>query len=143
MEWCSFFLEQGIGPSSTGIIIVRADVEGCFVMSRTQPFRRLPAYYNRQHENGSESEPISEGKVIDPTGAGNAFMGGFAIGLGETGDVIEAISYGAVSSSFALEQIGIPRRTVAEDGSELWNGDSVRSRLDLYRLSLREDVRDT
>lgn len=69
-------------------------------------------------------------------------MGEFAIGLVETGDVIESISYGAVSSSFALEQIEILRRTVAGDGSELWNGDSVRSRLDLYPLSLREDVMD-
>jgi hypothetical protein len=47
------------------------------------------------------------------------------------------------SQKAALEQIGIPRRTVAEDGSELWNGDSVRSRLDLHRLSLTEDVMDT
>ena len=132
MEWCQIFLEQGIGPSSTGIIIVRADVEGCFAMSHTQPFRRFPAYYDRQHENGPGPEPISQGKVIDPTGTGNAFMGGFAIGLIETGDVIEAISYGTVSSSFALEQIGVPRRTVAEDGSELWNGDSVRTYTDYH-----------
>lgn len=48
MEWCKIFLEHGIRPSSTGIIIVLADVESCFVMSRTQPFRRLPAYCDRQ-----------------------------------------------------------------------------------------------
>jgi len=86
--------------------------------------------------------PSSQEKVIDPTGAGNAFMGGFAIGFVETGDVIKAISYGAVSSSFALEQIGIPRRAVAEDGSELWNGDCVSSRLDLYLSSIMKDVVD-
>ena len=142
MEWCTFFLEHGIGPSSTGTIIVRADVQGCFVMSHNQPFRRLPAYYEPQPQKESTPMPSSQEKVIDPTGAGNAFMGGFAIGFVETGDVIKAISYGAVSSSFALEQIGIPRRAVAEDGSELWNGDCVSSRLDLYLSSIMKDVVD-
>jgi hypothetical protein len=65
-------------------------------------------------------------------------VGGFVIGLVETGD----ISDGAVSSSFALEQIGIPRRTIAGGGSEFYNGDSVCLRLGLYRLSSREDVMD-
>jgi len=45
-------------------------------------------------------------RVVDVTGAGNAYCGGFLVGLAETGDLAEAGRYGAVSASFALEQFG-------------------------------------
>lgn len=45
-------------------------------------------------------------KVVDVTGAGNAYCGGFVVGLGETGDPLEAARWGAVSGSLALEQFG-------------------------------------
>jgi sugar/nucleoside kinase (ribokinase family) len=44
--------------------------------------------------------------VVDVTGAGNAYCGGFLVGLAETGDPGRAGRYGAVSASFALEQVG-------------------------------------
>ncbi len=44
--------------------------------------------------------------VVDVTGAGNAYCGGFLVGLAETGDLEQAGRYGAVSASFALEQFG-------------------------------------
>jgi len=44
--------------------------------------------------------------VVDPTGAGDAFCGGFLVGLGETGDVREAALRGVVSASFVIEGIG-------------------------------------
>jgi sugar/nucleoside kinase (ribokinase family) len=44
--------------------------------------------------------------VVDVTGAGNAYCGGFLVGLVETGDLGLAGRYGAVSASFALEQFG-------------------------------------
>jgi sugar/nucleoside kinase (ribokinase family) len=44
--------------------------------------------------------------VVDVTGAGNAYCGGFLVGLAETGDLGLAGRYGAVSASFALEQFG-------------------------------------
>src|SRR5262249_30927918 len=43
---------------------------------------------------------------VDVTGAGNAYCGGFLVGLAETGDLGQAGRYGAVSASFALEQFG-------------------------------------
>jgi sugar/nucleoside kinase (ribokinase family) len=44
--------------------------------------------------------------IVDVTGAGNAYCGGFLVGLAETGDLGQAGRYGAVSASFALEQFG-------------------------------------
>lgn len=45
-------------------------------------------------------------KVVDVTGAGNAYCGGFVVSWAETGQVLEAACRGAVSASFALEQFG-------------------------------------
>jgi sugar/nucleoside kinase (ribokinase family) len=45
-------------------------------------------------------------RIIDQTGAGNAYCGGFLVGWYRTGDLWEASSYGAVSASFALEVFG-------------------------------------
>jgi cytidine kinase len=48
--------------------------------------------------------PVSS--IVDVTGAGNAYCGGFLVGLTETGDLGQAGRYGAVSASFVLEQFG-------------------------------------
>ncbi len=45
--------------------------------------------------------------VKDPTGAGDSFCGGFTVGLKETGSFVEAAKYGAVSSSFIIENFGV------------------------------------
>jgi sugar/nucleoside kinase (ribokinase family) len=45
-------------------------------------------------------------KIVDVTGAGNAYCGGLVVGLGETGSLEEAVCYAAVSASLALEQFG-------------------------------------
>lgn len=44
----------------------------------------------------------------DPTGAGNAFCGGFLAGWVESGDLCQAGLYGAVAASFLVEQVGLP-----------------------------------
>ncbi len=46
-------------------------------------------------------------QVVDPTGAGDAFCGGFLVGLSQTGDPIQAALYGAVSASFIIEDFGV------------------------------------
>jgi sugar/nucleoside kinase (ribokinase family) len=45
-------------------------------------------------------------RIVDVTGAGNAYCGGFVVGMAETGNYIEASLRAAVSASFALEQFG-------------------------------------
>ena len=46
--------------------------------------------------------------VVDTTGAGNAYAGGFVVGLADGGNVAEAAAKAAVSASFAIEQFGVP-----------------------------------
>jgi sugar/nucleoside kinase (ribokinase family) len=52
--------------------------------------------------------PAFETSVIDPTGAGNAFCGGFLAGWVQTGDLRLAGLYGTVAASFLVEQVGLP-----------------------------------
>lgn len=52
--------------------------------------------------------PAVPAKVIDVTGAGNAYCGGFLVGLGEGFGTLEAALRATVSASFAVEQFGVP-----------------------------------
>lgn len=52
--------------------------------------------------------PAVETTVVDPTGAGNAFCGGFLAGWVQTRDLCTAGLYGAVAASFLVEQVGLP-----------------------------------
>ena len=51
--------------------------------------------------------PPYPAQVVDPTGAGDAFCGGFLVGLARTGDPLQACLYGAVSASFIIEEFGV------------------------------------
>lgn len=54
--------------------------------------------------------PAATATVIDETGAGNAYCGGFVVGYVESGgDVALAGQYGTVSATFTLAQVGVPR----------------------------------
>ncbi len=135
-ELAQLFLNSGyVGSGARGTLLVRAGERGCCVARRDMPPQWLPPFYRPADDNAG-AEKDSESKVIDPTGAGNAFLGGFAVGYRETQDVIEACCYGAVASSFALEQIGLPRMEKLSDGEEIWNGFDVRARLHEYRTRL-------
>jgi sugar/nucleoside kinase (ribokinase family) len=54
------------------------------------------------------SRPVRIGAVpvtaVNPAGAGDAFCGGFCVGLAGTGDPVRAAAYGAVSASYVLER---------------------------------------
>lgn len=47
--------------------------------------------------------------IVDLTGAGDAYCGGFLAGMALTGDPRRAARYGTVSASFAIEGVGISR----------------------------------
>lgn len=57
-------------------------------------------------ENRVTMVPAYDTVVRDPTGAGDAFCGGFAVGLAEMGDPVAAAVYGVVSASFVIEDFG-------------------------------------
>jgi ribokinase len=52
------------------------------------------------------ARPVRVGTVpvraVDPTGAGDAFCGGFCVGLASTGDPVRAAGYGAVAASYVI-----------------------------------------
>jgi sugar/nucleoside kinase (ribokinase family) len=50
--------------------------------------------------------PAATVDPVDPTGCGDAFCGGFLVGLGESGDLRTAMAHGAVSAAFAGEGHG-------------------------------------
>ena len=77
------------------IVVLRQGEKGTTVhRADTGETRRIPAFKTT---------------VVDPTGAGNAFCGGFLAGLQKTGDIYAAGLYGAVAASFLVEQVGLPQ----------------------------------
>jgi ribokinase len=52
--------------------------------------------------------PAVPTNVVDTTGAGDAYCGGFLVALGTGVDTEEAGAWAAVSASFAIEQFGVP-----------------------------------
>lgn len=122
-------LRQGVGPEGNGVVLVRAGEMGCLVQSRKVAPKWLPPFY------GEGMGKEQSYKVVDPTGAGNAFLGAYSIGYLRTEDIIEAACYGSVAASFALEQVGMPT-TSKEGDQELWNGVNVLKRLQEYKKSI-------
>ncbi len=59
---------------------------------------------NQEHWTDIPTYPTT---AVDPTGAGDAFCGGFLVGLAHTGDPVDAALYGAVSASFIIEDFGV------------------------------------
>lgn len=128
-----FFTHQDSGSAPHGVLVVRAGDQGCFVKSHTEQ-KLLPAYY-APPDNVDATTCVS--KVVDTTGAGNAFLGALTIGLSMSSDnAIFAACAGNVAASFVVEQVGVPTLSSSEDGTELWNGKDVAARFQAYRARL-------
>lgn len=128
------FLEKAAENGGDDLpLLVRVAERGAFIISRSQSLiaRWYPAFYGQ--EPTISQSPYSAKKLVDPTGAGNAFLGAFTHGYQKTKSMHEAACRGAVASSFALEQLWLPGMTFARDGIELWNGEASRARLDQYK----------
>ncbi|KAF3398426.1 Protein MAK32 [Penicillium rolfsii] len=149
-------LTSGIGPNGDGCLVIRAGKEGSYAFSKTQKLW-LPAY----HQPGTSTATA----VVDPTGAGNSFLGALAQGLVTTGRepfrIIESILSASldwkesldgwegrrnlpmalicatVAAGFVVEQIGVPHISMAETGGkELWNQSEFTERVRLYTQRL-------
>lgn len=73
-------------------VVIKLGAEGSLIYdSVTTQLSHVPAY----------------GNAIDPTGGGDAFCGGFLSGYLITGDSLAAAQRGAVSASFAVENVGM------------------------------------
>jgi sugar/nucleoside kinase (ribokinase family) len=120
-------------PNRKGAVIVRCGEHGCYIAS--DGFNgSLPAYH--------QPEASEKSRVVDPTGAGNAFLGALCIGMLDAPSLgvdpyLCGSIYGSIAAGCAVEQIGFPRLT-SED-NELWNGVSMRERRQHYD-SLLQDI---
>jgi sugar/nucleoside kinase (ribokinase family) len=74
------------------IVALRMGANGSLVGSSRAGIQHVPAY------------PVDN--LVDVTGAGNSYCGGFLVGLEGTGDPLVAGQYGTVSASITLEQFG-------------------------------------
>jgi sugar/nucleoside kinase (ribokinase family) len=86
-EMAEAFLAMGCG-----MVVIKRGANGQAVLDGTSGKRwNVPAYRAR---------------VADVTGAGDAYCGGFLVGLDQTGDPLEAALRGGVSSSLVIEGTG-------------------------------------
>ncbi len=87
------------------VVVVKVGDRGALVYERDRDRRtHIPAY---------------PANVVDTTGAGDAFCGGFMVGLFDTGDPVRAAELGTVSASFAIEDYGVRRvLTASRDEAE-------------------------
>lgn len=122
------WLHNGIGQHGDGGIVVRCGKDGCLV-TRKGLQKWLPAFHQ------------SPEAVVDPTGGGNGFLGGLAIGLVRVGaspsiqNLEEAAMWGSIAASFAIEQVGMPSLSHTAEG-ERWNGVRVDDRLSVFKERL-------
>ena len=129
---CERLLAEGF-PKQHGNIVVRRGEKGCCVYGRfSQSY--FPAYHQPHNSTPTNGITRTDSKVVDPTGGGNAFLGGFCIGLLDdchegTVSYEQGAKWGSVAASFAIEQVGMPKLSHQEDGTELWNGEAVGNRL--------------
>ncbi|KAI1365645.1 Ribokinase-like protein [Xylaria arbuscula] len=115
--------------------------------------RWIPAFHTNTYEesdaplNGEQAtEEVPEGeiqnkqekkgKVIDPTGGGNTFLGGLAVALARGKGLEEAAAWGSVAASFAIEQVGMPTLGHDDQGNETWNGVRVDDRFEEFKTRL-------
>ncbi|CAB4412759.1 unnamed protein product [Rhizophagus irregularis] len=131
------FLSYQIGPQGNGCVIIRASYKGCLVATKEKK-EIIPAYWTISRDG------IKNPHVIDVTGAGNAFCGGFMAGLlRSNNDVFEAALYGSVSASFTVEQLGAPRLEFDQNGNEIWNsGESPYERLHKLKQRVKEKIKE-
>lgn len=74
------------------IAVLRMADAGSLVLDENGAFHAIPAY------------PVDQ--IVDVTGAGNAFCGGFVFGYSKTNNAQQAGWHGGVSASLALHQFG-------------------------------------
>jgi ribokinase len=78
---------KAVGPP---MFAIKMGWRGCIVNDRDRLYH-VPAYPT---------------EVIDATGAGDSFCGGFLTGIRELGDPVEAALRGTISASFVIEDFG-------------------------------------
>ena len=114
------------------------DLEALFagLLDGESSFEREPVPVDPGVERWLPAVHQDAGKVVDPTGGGNGFLGGLAVALTRGKGPEEAAAWGSVAASFVVEQVGMPTLGKDEEGRETWNGVSVEERLQEFMKSV-------
>ncbi|CAK7905782.1 protein Mak32p [[Candida] anglica] len=103
-------------------IALRCGARGCYIRTPDVDVL-LPAFHDNQE------------LVIDPTGGGNSFCGGFMIGLLLSNlDWVAAAICANLVSGCVVEHLGVPTLT----GDDTWNGKTMQTRLHEYLAKFPE-----
>ena len=79
------------------IVVIKVGPEGVLLLDRAASHRRqLSAYH-----------ALQDARIVDVTGAGDSFCGGFLAGLAQSGDSQTAVRMGLVSASMIIEGYGV------------------------------------
>ena len=103
--------ESLVGPGEPESLIARLVEAGASVVTL-----RLGGDGSLVHDAATgETEYIRplETNVVDVTGAGNAYGGGFLVGWVQCADLRQAGLRGSVAASFLVEQVGLPTASLA------------------------------
>lgn len=133
---------QGINVFSPSIVEVEAlwpgtPLERLFPMLAEQGIRWVAVKMDTRGSIVYDAErraayrvPICPADVVDVTGAGDAYSGGFLAGVVDTGDVVEAGLRGTISASFAVETWGAFGMLDAQRAEADRRFDLLRSRVE-------------
>jgi 1D-myo-inositol 3-kinase len=80
-------------------ILLTREAQGCTLIDRTREI---------------EIPPFRVAQIVDPTGAGDCFLAGFAFGLAEGWPVERAALFGNFCGSLAVGHVGLPRLARAD-----------------------------
>lgn len=82
-------MAEALSAYGCEVIVIKSGLGGQFLYDGARKRRwEIPAYPS---------------KMVDPTGAGDAFCGGFLAGFNQTYDPLEAVLYGNIAASFTIE----------------------------------------
>ncbi len=96
---------RGIFPGQSVLQVSKSLMEHGARIVVVKLGRRGSIVFDPSKPEGTEVPSVSS-RVVDPTGAGDAYCGGFLVGLAENGNAKTAAQYGTVSASFVIEGFG-------------------------------------
>ena len=127
------------------VLVIRLGDKGCYI------FYMLPETYECREHLIPACKPKT---AVDVTGAGNAFLGGFAYGLfqkpvnASVSKLETAALFGTVAASFAIEQVGMPKlgslsldETKSELATETWNDNFPFDRYKKHAIAYLDSLR--
>lgn len=103
VEYLGIKFLDGLSSAQDKVLVIRASKYGTMIITlKSRAIHWVPAYWSWWSSEDQKH-------VVDVTGAGNAFCGGYAYGWVKTqGNAVESAYYAAVSASYAVEQMGMP-----------------------------------